>query len=218
MTRSSERERILTASRQAAVSGAVIAEEKRNGRARCLNQSIIIFLPADLESNPCEDIPKLYAKLTEGYDFVLGWRQNKNVGLIKSITTKLLHISVKILFGIKLHDLSWIKAFKRKILEEMPQLRSDWQKFFAVIAYYQGFRVTEVKTNWYPRKHGKSNFGKFGLKRIPASFSFETKICEVDSVCPLDSYSANVYANEVIISSTLLKYSPRKFKIFMWEK
>lgn len=133
-------------------------------------KDIIIFLPVDLESNPKEDIPKLVKALSEGSDFAVGWRQKKKVSIIKSISTKILHYLYKFLFRLDLHDPSWIKAFRRGILEEVPGLRSDWQKFFAAIAHYKGFIVSEVKTNWYPRSHGKSNFGRFGLGRIPTSF------------------------------------------------
>ena len=52
-----------------------------------------------------------------------------------------------------------------------------------------------------------ANVNNFIRERIPASFSFETKICEVDSVCPLDSYRANVYANEVIISEFVIQFA-----------
>ena len=43
---------------------------------------VIIFLPADLESDPEEDIPKLLAKLDEGYDVVAGWRQGRKEGKV----------------------------------------------------------------------------------------------------------------------------------------
>lgn len=130
----------------------------------------IVFLPVDLESNPKEDIPSLIKELQSGSDFVLGWRQNKKVGIIKSLTTKVLYILSRLLFHVSFHDMSWIKAFRREVIKDFPSLRSDWQKFFAIIAYYKGFRVSEIKTNWYPRNSGKSNFGRFGLGRIPTSF------------------------------------------------
>lgn len=133
-------------------------------------KDIIVFLPVDLESNPQEDIPKLVMALSNNSDFVAGWRQKKKVGIVKSITTKILYFLSKFLFGLDLHDPSWIKAFRREILKEIPNLRSDWQKFFAVIVHDKGFNVSEVKTNWYPRTHGCSNFGRFGLRRIPDSF------------------------------------------------
>ncbi|MCI0477435.1 MAG: glycosyltransferase family 2 protein, partial [Anaerolineales bacterium] len=43
-----------------------LTEAMRTGFPRCRG-AIVVFLPADLESDPEEDIPKLYAKINEGY-------------------------------------------------------------------------------------------------------------------------------------------------------
>lgn len=54
--------------------------------------------------------------------------------------------------------------------------------------------------------------------RIPKEFDFEILICEIDEVCNLEAYRKEIYANEVIISSTLQEYKPKKLKLFIWEK
>ena len=46
-------------------------------------------------------------------------------------------------------------------------LRSDWHRFILMIAASQGYRIGEVKVNYYPRQVGRSNFG---ILRIPVSF------------------------------------------------
>ena len=43
---------------------------------------LILFLPADLESDPETDIPLLLGKLHEGYDVVAGWRQGREEGKV----------------------------------------------------------------------------------------------------------------------------------------
>ena len=43
---------------------------------------LILFLPADLESDPETDIPLLLGKLDEGYDVVAGWRQGRKEGKV----------------------------------------------------------------------------------------------------------------------------------------
>ncbi|RIK24529.1 MAG: hypothetical protein DCC52_12370, partial [Chloroflexi bacterium] len=48
-----------------------LTEAMRTG-FRHARGDVIIFLPADLESDPEQDIPKLLAKLNEGYDVVAG--------------------------------------------------------------------------------------------------------------------------------------------------
>ena len=62
--------------------------------------------------------------------------------------------------------MNWIKAFRREVVEGM-HLRSDWHRFILMIAASQGYRIGEVKVNFYPRRVGRS---KFGFWRIPISF------------------------------------------------
>ncbi len=125
----------------------------------------IIFLPADLESHPDEDIPKLYHKLQEGYDVVSGWRQGRADG--KEAASAIYNAVSSRLFDVHVHDANWIKGFRREVVESLPPLRSDWHRFLLHIAADQGWRVGETPTNWYPRKAGRSHYG---FRRIPASF------------------------------------------------
>jgi len=55
-------------------------------------------------------------------------------------------------------------------------------------------------------------------KQIPADLNFTARICNIDDICGLDSYRKEVYAKERIISSTLKEYSPKKIRLFVWEK
>jgi len=134
-----------------------------NALITCFKNStgqIIIFLPADLESNPEEDIPKLLNKLNEGYDMVCGWRQKRKG--IKKISSNIYNMLSRLLFGINIHDLNWIKAFKREVIKDI-RLRSDWHRYLAILAKSEGYRIGEVKVNAYKRKYGKS---KFGISRL----------------------------------------------------
>jgi glycosyltransferase involved in cell wall biosynthesis len=125
---------------------------------------IIIFLPADLESDPEEDIPKLLGKIDEGYDVVAGWRQGRKEG--KVFASGIYNRVSTRLFDVQVHDMNWIKAFRREVVEALPPLRSDWHRFLLHIAAYEGFRIGEVPTTWYRRRAGRS---KYGFGRIPIS-------------------------------------------------
>jgi len=132
---------------------------------RLVRGKTIVFLPADLESDPEEDVPRLLAKLDEGYDVVAGWRQGRHDR--KVLASQIYNRISRLLFGVNAHDMNWIKAFRREVAESMPPLRSDWHRFLLMIAASQGYRIGEVKTNYYPRQRGRS---KFGVTRIPISF------------------------------------------------
>ena len=124
----------------------------------------ILFLPADLESDPETDIPLLLGKLDEGYDVVAGWRQGRKEG--KVFASGIYNAVSRWLFGVNAHDMNWIKGFRRDVIENLPPLRSDWHRFLLHIAASQGYRIGEVPTPWQKRRAGRS---KFGLGRIPIS-------------------------------------------------
>lgn len=131
---------------------------------------IVIFLPSDLESDPLEDIPLLLKSLDKDTDLVVGWRHNKRQGLVKTLISILFNWLSSRMFHIKVHDLGWVKAFRKEIIYNIEPLRSDWHRFFAILAAEEGYKVKEIKTEYHPRKAGKSNFGRFGLKRLFGGF------------------------------------------------
>jgi len=127
------------------------------------NQSegeIFVFWPADLQYMP-EDIPLMVEKINEGFDVVTGWKQG-HYGL-RSFVSFWYNLFCRLLFGIKVHDLNSVKAFRRDIIEDIS-LRKDWHRYMVVLANDLGYNIGEVKVKLYSRKYGKS---KFGFWRIP---------------------------------------------------
>jgi glycosyltransferase involved in cell wall biosynthesis len=126
---------------------------------------VIVFLPGDMESDPTKDIPALLGRMAEGFDVVSGWRQGRRDG--KVFASGVYNRVSRKLFGVQAHDMNWIKAFRREVIDSLPPLRSDWHRFLLMLAASQGFRMAEVPTTYRPRQAGRSNYG---LGRIPASF------------------------------------------------
>ncbi len=143
-----------------------VTEAMRTG-FRHTRGDVVMFLPSDLESDPEEDILKLWNKLNEGYDVVAGWRIGRGDG--KALSSQIYNVASRWLFGVEAHDMNWIKAFRREVIEDI-HLRSDWHRLILMLAASKGYRIGEVQTNWYPRRFGKSKFGKFGIGRAPVSF------------------------------------------------
>ena len=140
-----------------------LTEAMRTGFPHCRGD-VVIFLPSDLESDPEEDIPKLYTKINEGYDVVAGWRQGRRDG--KVFASAIANLVAQRLFGLTTHDFNWIKAFRREVIENI-HLRSDWHRYILILAAAQGYTIGEVPVNYYPRQKGKSHYG---LGRLPVSF------------------------------------------------
>ena len=121
---------------------------------------IYVFYPADLQYRP-EDIPAMIAKIDEGNDLVTGWKQGEYG---KRFVSRIYNSLSRWLFGVKVHDLNSVKAFRREVIENMF-LRRDWHRYMVVLAVEQGYRVDEVRIPLYPRYSGKSKFS--GFWRIP---------------------------------------------------
>jgi len=140
-----------------------LTEAMITGFDKC-SGDIIIFLPADLESHPDEDIPALISGFKPGVDIVCGNRVGRRE--LKVFLSRIYNDISNFLFGMKLNDLNWIKAFRRECLNDL-ELRSDWHRFIVQILHEKGYNAVEVPVKWYKRKSGKSHFG---LRRIPISF------------------------------------------------
>jgi glycosyltransferase involved in cell wall biosynthesis len=121
---------------------------------------IFVFYPADLQYKP-EDIPAMIAKLDDGNDLVTGWKQGKYA---KQFVSNIYNSLSRRLFGLKVHDLNSVKAFRRKVVEDL-YLRRDWHRYMVALAEERGFRVDEVKVSVYPRHSGDSKYS--GFWRIP---------------------------------------------------
>ena len=134
--------------------------EALNTGFRNVRGEYIVFLPADLQSDPAEDIPKLVAELADGVDVVCGRRIGRVEG--KLLVSLVYNFLCRVLFGVNAHDLNWIKGFRREVIDTI-RLRSDWHRYVVVLAAGRGFRVKEIPTSYHPRHSGRS---KFGRKRI----------------------------------------------------
>lgn len=122
----------------------------------------IVTLDADLQDIPSE-IPKLLGKIKEGYDIVSGWRINRKDSLPKLFFSKIFNFLVRVFWGLSLHDFNCgLKAYTRDSAKSL-RLYGGLYRFIPLIAYQQGFGVTEVPIRHQKRKYGKS---KFGISKI----------------------------------------------------
>jgi dolichol-phosphate mannosyltransferase len=123
----------------------------------------IFWGQADLESNPELDIPILLEACTKKVHGVAGWRQNRGDG--KKLASRIANTICRLLFGLKIHDMNWIKLVPRELVASLPMDIVTHRYLLAVLSGL-GYNITEVPTPWFPRYSGSSKFGK---KRLLSS-------------------------------------------------
>ena len=121
--------------------------------ARATDREFMVLFDADLQHST-EEIPRLLAELDQGWDMVCG----RKVGAYdkRAVSSVYNRLSRRI-FNVPVSDLNSIKAFRRKILEEI-HLRHDWHRFFVVLAHARGYTATEVDVTLHPRRAGVSKY------------------------------------------------------------
>ncbi|EKO41061.1 MAG: glycosyl transferase [Solidesulfovibrio magneticus str. Maddingley MBC34] len=120
---------------------------------------ILIPMDGDLQNDPA-DIPKLLAKLDEGYDVVSGWRKDRKDNPIKrNLPSRMANALISFISGVHLHDYGCsLKAYRRDIIKGV-KLYGEMHRFIPIHAAWQGARVTEVSVTHHPRIHGASKYG-----------------------------------------------------------
>jgi glycosyltransferase involved in cell wall biosynthesis len=120
---------------------------------------VIVTLDGDLQNDPT-DIPKLIAKLDEGYDLVSGWRkQRQDDALTRLLPSKMANWLIGQVTGVKLHDYGCsLKAYRTELVADM-NLYGELHRFLPALAYIEGARITELPVCHHARRYGKSKYG-----------------------------------------------------------
>jgi glycosyltransferase involved in cell wall biosynthesis len=119
---------------------------------------VVVTIDADLQDDPAE-IPRLLAKLDEGFDLVSGWKTRRNDPLTRRLFSRIFNWSTAVVSGVRLHDVNCgLKAYRAEVLQGM-RLYGELHRFIPVLASYRGFRVAEIPVNHRPRPHGRSRYG-----------------------------------------------------------
>ncbi len=117
----------------------------------------VVSMDADMQNDPA-DIQKLLEKLNT-YDMVCGWRQKRNDPWIKRISSKVANYIRNKLSREDIKDTGCsLKAYRRECLDHI-KLYNGMHRFLPTLFKMEGFTVTEIVVNHYPRKFGKSKYG-----------------------------------------------------------
>lgn len=126
----------------------------------------IVTLDADLQDDP-KEIPRLLAKLEEGYDLVSGWKARRQDPWSRRFLSAVFNRVTGFLTGLRIHDINCgFKAYRRPVIDEL-KLQGELHRFIPALASWRGFRVAEIEVEHHPRRYGRS---KYGMERIPRGF------------------------------------------------
>lgn len=119
---------------------------------------IVITMDADLQDEPSE-IPKLISKIKEGNDLVSGWKKKRYDPVSKTAPSKFFNFITSLMSGVHLHDFNCgLKAYKSEVAKSL-EIYGELHRYIPVLAFRNGYKVTEEVVVHRPRKFGKSKFG-----------------------------------------------------------
>lgn len=156
---------ILDALTQEYENVSVIHFRRNKGKAAALQAGFqdvrgryVITMDGDLQDDP-EEIPRLLAKLREGWDMVSGWKKIRHDPLNKTLPSKVFNKTTSLMTGIPIHDFNCgLKAYRKEVVQSVS-LYGELHRYIPVLAKMEGFRVTEIPVTHHPRTSGKSKYG-----------------------------------------------------------
>jgi glycosyltransferase involved in cell wall biosynthesis len=129
---------------------------------------VIVAMDGDLQHAP-EEIPRLLAKLSEGYDIVSGWREQRVDSLwTRRLPSKVANWLMAKLSGVSLHDFgTTFKAYRAPVIKRI-RLHGDLHRFIPALASWGGAKIAEVPIANIPRPQNQSHYGLSRTWRVAA--------------------------------------------------
>jgi undecaprenyl-phosphate 4-deoxy-4-formamido-L-arabinose transferase len=122
----------------------------------------VVTLDADLQ-NPPEEIPKLMAKIEEGFDVVGSVRMPRRDTLFRKTASFIINWVAQKSTGVRMHDYGcMLRAYRRSIVTAMLGCR-EHSTFIPVLANSFARKTTEISVKHAQRPKGAS---KYGLLRL----------------------------------------------------
>lgn len=126
---------------------------------------VVATLDADLQ-NPPEELPKLVAKLEEGYDVVGGWRQSRQDSWLRKMPSYVVNRITSRVVGVDLKDYGcMLRTYRRDVVDAMNACQ-ETSSFIPALANTFARDVVEVPVKHSERQGGASKYGFLRLIRL----------------------------------------------------
>ena len=127
------------------------------------SKELVFYTDGDYQYDPAE-MSLLWAKMSDGVDWVNGWKISRSDPLHRIVIGRLYHHMVKLLFGLKVRDVDCdFRLMRRRIFDVVRLEKNSGVICLEMMKKFQdaGFRVAEQPVHHYHRSYGKSQFFNF---------------------------------------------------------
>lgn len=125
----------------------------------------VVVMDCDMQDQP-KEIAKLYKKALEGYDIVLGQRENRKDKFLKKLSSKLFYKVFNYLSGGQFNnEIGNFGIHKKKVIDSILNI-SDYIKFFPLFINWVGFKSVSIPIEHGEREEGKSSYSISRLLKL----------------------------------------------------
>jgi len=126
---------------------------------------VVVTLDADLQ-NPPEEIPRLLAKVREGYDVVGGVRQNRQDTFLRRLASGIVNRVTVGITRMRITDFGcMLRAYSRDVVAEINRC-DESSTFIPALAQSFARKPTELPVAHAARLHGESAYSLYRLVRL----------------------------------------------------
>lgn len=136
----------------------------------------VVVMDCDMQDQP-KEIAKLYKKALEGYDIVLGQRENRKDKFLKKLTSKLFYKVFNYLSGANFdNNVANFGIYHQKTIKSILDM-GDYVKFFSLFINWIGFKSVSIPIEHGEREEGKSTYsvGRLFKQAFNVIISFSDK-------------------------------------------
>ncbi|MFI5366959.1 MAG: glycosyltransferase [Candidatus Binatia bacterium] len=118
---------------------------------------IVVTLDGDLQ-NPPEEIPRLVAKLEEGYDVVGGWREDRQDPWFRRAASDVINHLTSFTVGVKMNDYGcMLRAYRRGVVQQIIDC-DERSSFIPALANSLAKHTAEIEVQHADRFSGRSKY------------------------------------------------------------
>lgn len=159
--------------------------------------AVVVTMDGDLQNDPA-DIPRLVARLDDGYDVVCGWRYQRQDKLwTRKVPSMVANRLIGWLTGVRLHDYGCsLKAYRAESIKRTP-LYAEFHRFIPAMATLTGALVAEIQVNHRPRRFGRTKYNLSRTWRVALDM-FTVSLLIKFSAKPLRLFGALAFLAAVV--------------------